>query len=117
MALDDGLPDDDDSVTLDSSAYSTGSNFDFNEYQSDSDDSDSNESSPYADDDYYSVSDSSEEEEEDGDAYWRGEELKPHEWALPKNAILPNLQDIFREAARNPNVDINARIQQATQAA
>lgn len=34
----------------------------------------------------------------------------PHEWTLPANTILPNLQDIFREAAKNPNVDIQKTI-------
>lgn len=121
MALDAELQDDDDDE-LDDSAYSSGSNFDFDDYEteSESDDSDSDSDSgssdsSYDSDDDYSVSESSEEDDDEyANKLFQNQRMNPHEWTLPKNSILPNMQEIFREAAMNPNMDIMARIQQAT---
>ena len=44
------------------------------------------------------------------DCRWGGKSINAHEWTFPPNAILPNLQEIFREAALNRDVDINQRI-------
>lgn len=43
---------------------------------------------------------------------WGGAEINAHEWSFPPNTILPNLQDMFREAALNRDVDINQRIRE-----
>lgn len=44
------------------------------------------------------------------DRQWGGKAINAHEWTFPPNAILPNLQEMFREAALNRDVDINQRI-------
>ena len=45
---------------------------------------------------------------------WQGTAINAHEWTFPRNAILPNLQDVFREAATNRDIDINQRIKALT---
>ena len=98
----DGFSTDDDYSSSDSDSETTytASGLDFDSDFSDSDSDD--------DDDDCSRNDSS--SRSGSDCRWEGEGINAHEWTFPPNAILPNLQEMFREAALNRDVDINQRI-------
>ena len=125
------------SVALD--AYGVNEDLTDSEYEDDSDDYESDDSD-YDSDDSESESDddSSQEEEElrkmqlikqklaakharkvpvchdEQKLCWKTRNVTTHEWTLPANKILPvNLQSLFREAAQNPEVDIQQRLQEA----
>jgi len=42
---------------------------------------------------------------------WKGAAINAYDWTFAPNVILPNMQDLFREAALNQNIDINESIQ------
>ena len=45
---------------------------------------------------------------------WKTSNVTTHEWTLPANQILPiNLQTLFRQAAENPEIDIQTQLQLA----
>ena len=49
---------------------------------------------------------------------WKTSNVVTHEWVLPANQILPvNLQTLFRQAAENPEIDIQQQLQLALQQA
>lgn len=111
--------DDDDDSSTDSESESASESelgisiFDDYETDSDSDDSDSDDS----DSDYSSSDD---EDDAAGDtSRWASDKIKvnAHDWELPPNAILPNMQELFRKAAQNRDFDINATMQALTLAA
>ena len=46
--------------------------------------------------------------------HWKTQNVVTHEWTLPANQVLPvRLQSLFHEAAQNPKVDIQQRLQEA----
>ena len=98
---------DDDYSTSDSDSETTysASDIDFDQYCSDSDSDD---------DESYILSNSGDRAHHSKrggrDCGWGGKSVNAHEWTFPPNAILPNLQEVFREAALNQDVDINQRI-------
>ena len=97
---------------------------------SETDDSESDDSESDYDSDSDSEYDSDEEESEsegeeerdhgdssEGSARWTEQNVNVHEWTMPANTLLPvNMQQLFREAAKDKNVDINQRIQEALMA-
>jgi hypothetical protein len=124
MALDVRFQDDDNSDE-EEEELSTCSSFSFNDYESDSDDEDddddydddSTQSSTDSDSDGSDSDDDSSESEssyDEEDFALQPKELHTHDWVLPQNAILPNMQEILREAAKNPNMDIMARLMQSS---
>jgi len=104
---------DDDSSDTDSETTITASDLDLNYWFSDTDE------------DSESEDEDEEEEDEDRDCKKKASSeredttcvignVRPHEWTFPPNMILPNIQSIIHEAAKNKHVDINQRVRLAS---
>jgi hypothetical protein len=78
---------------------------------SDSDDDSDSDSDDDSDSDSDDEGDSSDSFDEDGGklaAHWTGNEAAtPHQWTLPPNCILPNIQAMIRKAGTDKNFDMN----------